>query len=96
MSDYATPAFPDFAVGQAAATAREASNLVSAEDEPLLERFVQLAVLTNRWLPQRQSPRWLSIDTCSASCGVFQISMWRDVPREIERGWSWWKEEYLA
>lgn len=87
---------PDFAIGQAEATAREASNLVRLEEHDVIAGFVDLAVRTTEWLPRAQSLSWFSMDTGSAFSGLVQMSMWRHVPSDIERGWFEWKAAYVA
>lgn len=87
---------PEFAIGQAEATAREASNLVRPEDDGVIAGFVDLAVRTTEWLPRAQSLSWFGMDTGSAFSGLVQMPMWRDVPPDIERGWLEWKVAYAA
>lgn len=85
---------PDFASGQAEATAREASNLVRPEDAEVIGRFVDLAQRTINWLPGQAVFSWFAMETSSAFSGVVQMTMWHDVPADIELGWQAWKAEY--
>ncbi|WP_375383419.1 hypothetical protein [uncultured Sphingomonas sp.] len=74
-------------------TLREASNLICAEDQPTIERFVDLAIRTNEHLP---SPEIFKMSTNSAFSGVVQMRHWKGVPTDVLRGWSDWKVGYEA
>lgn len=88
---------PDWAAWQAENTAREASNLIRPEDADVVAGFVDLAVRTMDWLPPVTVAAFcFRMDASSMMCGSNQLSMWKDVPDDVARDWTDWREAYAA
>ena len=76
--------------GQAAATAREMSNLLTCDEHYLQLHFVRLAVDTLELLPAGTAPAWADMDVRSMGCPVNWGATLDVVPERIRVGWRAW------
>jgi hypothetical protein len=87
---------PDEAEARAAEwTRREASNLVGAQDDPVLRRFIELSARTLRWLGWNATAGF-SMDPASAHSGNFAMIRHPNAPEELRREWALWADGYAA